>query len=93
MMDTSMEPQRVPMGTPSRGVKPMEVSMDLPPSMAQTEEPLPTEDPEEPDDTVPAEPDETEDPEGAMPDETEDDTPPAEEPDETEEPEPADAEA
>ena len=55
----------------------------------QTEEPLPTEDPEEPDDTVPAEPDETEDPEGAMPDETEDDTPPAEEPDETEEPEPA----
>ena len=41
MMEGSTAPERVPMGTPSRGVKPMDVSMDLPPSMAQMEEPLP----------------------------------------------------
>ncbi len=37
----SMSPERVPMGRPARGVKPMEVSTLLPPSTAVTEEPLP----------------------------------------------------
>ena len=36
-----MSPERVPMGRPASGVKPMEVSTLLPPSMAVTEEPLP----------------------------------------------------
>ena len=37
----SISPARVPMGRPARGVRPMEVSMHLPPLMAATEEPLP----------------------------------------------------
>ena len=37
----STSPTRVPIGRPTSGVKPMEVSMLLPPSMAQMEEPLP----------------------------------------------------
>ena len=37
----SRSPDRVPMGTPARGVKPMEVSTLFPPSTAVTEEPLP----------------------------------------------------
>ena len=37
----SMSPERVPMGRPASGVKPMEVSTLLPPSIAVTEEPLP----------------------------------------------------
>ena len=41
MMAGSMSPLRVPIIRPSRGVKPMEVSMDLPCSMAVTEAPLP----------------------------------------------------
>ena len=40
-MPASRSPERVPIGTPARGVKPMEVSTLLPPSMALTEEPLP----------------------------------------------------
>ena len=36
-----MSPQRVPMGRPARGVKPIEVSTLLPPSTAAMEEPLP----------------------------------------------------
>ena len=34
-------PQRVPMGTPSSGVKPIEVSTERPPLTAEMEEPLP----------------------------------------------------
>ena len=41
MAATSMSPLRVPMGTPARGVKPMDVSMHLPQSTAEMEEPLP----------------------------------------------------
>ena len=41
MTPGSRSPQRVPIGRPTRGVKPMEVSTLLPPSMAQMEEPLP----------------------------------------------------
>ena len=37
----SISPLRVPIGTPARGVKPMDVSMHLPPSTAEMEEPLP----------------------------------------------------
>jgi len=37
----SMSPQRVPMTSPSRGVKPIEVSTDRPPRTAATEQPLP----------------------------------------------------
>ena len=37
----SMSPTRVPMGRPTSGVKPMEVSTLLPPLMAQMLEPLP----------------------------------------------------
>ena len=40
-MEGSTEPERVPMIRPSRGVKPMVVSTDLPPSTAVIEEPLP----------------------------------------------------
>ena len=40
-MAGSMSPLRVPMTSPSRGVKPMEVSMLLPCSIAVTEAPLP----------------------------------------------------
>ena len=36
-----MSPQRVPITRPSTGVKPIEVSMDLPFLMAQMEAPLP----------------------------------------------------
>ena len=36
-----MQPQRVPIGTPSSGVKPIEVSTDLPPSTAVMLEPFP----------------------------------------------------
>ena len=41
MIPASRSPERVPMGRPARGVKPMEVSTLLPPSTAVTEEPLP----------------------------------------------------
>ena len=40
-MAGSISPQRVPMGRPSNGVRPMEVSMHLPPRAALTLEPLP----------------------------------------------------
>ena len=40
-MAASMAPARVPMGRPSWGVKPMEVSMDLPNFTEQVEAPLP----------------------------------------------------
>ena len=36
-----MSPERVPMGTPARGDKPMEVSWHLPSFTADREEPLP----------------------------------------------------
>ena len=41
MAPASRSPERVPMGRPARGVKPMEVSTLLPPSTAAMEEPLP----------------------------------------------------
>ncbi|MNE22021.1 hypothetical protein D3C80_1152090 [compost metagenome] len=37
----SMSPERVPIASPSSGVRPMEVSTDSPFLMAQTEAPLP----------------------------------------------------
>ena len=37
----SRSPQRVPIGRPTSGVKPMDVSTHLPPSIAQMELPLP----------------------------------------------------
>ncbi len=37
----SRSPERVPMGTPARGVRPMEVSWHLPSFTADREEPLP----------------------------------------------------
>ena len=37
----SMSPERVPIGTPARGLRPMEVSMHLPSLIADREEPLP----------------------------------------------------
>ena len=37
----SMSPQRVPMSSPSSGVKPIDVSTERPRSMAATEQPLP----------------------------------------------------
>ena len=37
----SRSPLRVPMTSPSSGVKPMEVSMERPPRIAATEQPLP----------------------------------------------------
>ena len=40
-MAGSTEPQRVPMGRPSSGVKPIVVSTEMPPSTAVIEEPLP----------------------------------------------------
>ncbi len=40
-MAGSMSPLRVPITRPSSGVKPIEVSMDLPCSMAVIEAPLP----------------------------------------------------
>ena len=40
-MAGSIQPDRVPIGTPSRGVRPMEVSMHLPPFTAEMDEPLP----------------------------------------------------
>ena len=39
--DGSTEPVLVPITTPSRGVNPIEVSIDLPPSTAVIEEPFP----------------------------------------------------
>ena len=41
MTPASRSPQRVPIGRPTSGVKPMDVSTHLPPSIAQMEEPLP----------------------------------------------------
>ena len=41
MMPGSIEPLRVPIGTPSNGVKPIVVSMDFPAMDAVIEEPLP----------------------------------------------------
>jgi hypothetical protein len=41
MMAGSQSPLRVPMRRPSRGVNPMEVSTETPPSMAAIEAPLP----------------------------------------------------
>lgn len=41
MIAGSMLPQRVPIGTPSSGVRPIEVSMHLPPFTALRLEPLP----------------------------------------------------
>ncbi len=41
MMAGSMSPLRVPIIRPSRGVNPIEVSMDTPCSMAVTDAPLP----------------------------------------------------
>ena len=40
-MPASRSPERVPIGRPASGVKPMEVSTDLPPLTAVTDEPLP----------------------------------------------------
>ena len=37
----SMSPQRVPIISPSSGVMPIDVSIDLPPLMAHAEQPLP----------------------------------------------------
>ena len=37
----STSPERVPISTPSSGVRPMEVSTTLPPTIALREEPLP----------------------------------------------------
>ena len=36
-----MSPERVPIRSPSRGVKPIEVSIETPPSIAAIEAPLP----------------------------------------------------
>ena len=40
-MVASTSPERVPMGKPARGPRPMEVSMHLPSTQADREEPLP----------------------------------------------------
>ncbi|CAH0326406.1 hypothetical protein SRABI128_05313 [Microbacterium sp. Bi128] len=40
-MDGSRSPDRVPMTSPSRGVNPMDVSIDWPPRIAVTEAPFP----------------------------------------------------